>query len=55
MAGLGPLPFGSARRTVSQIRDALAAIYGPLPLAEVAGYLDDLARIGVLTVDAANR
>jgi aminopeptidase YwaD len=43
------------RRTVSQIRDALAAIYGPVPLAEVMEYLDDLARIGVLTVDAASR
>jgi len=43
------------RRTVSQIRDALAAIDGPVPLAEVAEYLDDLARIGVLTVDAAGR
>ena len=27
------------RRTVRQIRDALAAIYGPVPLAEVAEYL----------------
>jgi hypothetical protein len=35
-------------RTVSQIRDALAAIDGPVPMAEVAEYLDDLARIGVL-------
>jgi aminopeptidase YwaD len=37
------------RRTVSQIRDALTAIYGPVPLTEVAEYLDDLGRIGVLT------
>lgn len=36
------------RRTVSQIRDALAAIYGPLPLAEVAEYLGDLEKIHVL-------
>ena len=36
------------RRTVGQIRDALAAIYGPLPLAEVAEYLAALERIGVL-------
>jgi aminopeptidase YwaD len=36
------------RRSVNQIRDALTAIYGPVPLAEVAEYLDDLARIGVL-------
>jgi predicted transcriptional regulator len=26
-----------------------------VPLADVAEYLDDLARIGVLTVDAASR
>ncbi len=36
------------RRTVSEIRDALAAIYGPLPLAEVAEYLGDLEKIHVL-------
>jgi hypothetical protein len=36
------------RRTVSEVRDALAAIYGPIPLAMVAEYLDDLAKIGVL-------
>ena len=36
------------RRTVSEIRDALAAIYGPLPLAEVAEYLADLEKIHVL-------
>ena len=37
------------RRTVRQIRDALAAIYGPLPLEEVAEYLQALEGIGVLT------
>ncbi|HEX4959513.1 MAG TPA: M28 family peptidase [Thermoanaerobaculia bacterium] len=36
------------RRTVRQIRDDLAAIYGPLPLAEVAEYLHDLEAIGVI-------
>ena len=36
------------RRTVGEIRDALAAIYGPLPLAEVAEYLGDLEKINVL-------
>jgi hypothetical protein len=36
------------RRTVGQIRDDLAAICGPLPLAEVAEYLQDLEAIGVL-------
>ncbi len=35
-------------RTVSEIRDALAAIYGPLPLAEVAEYLADLEKIHIL-------
>ncbi len=36
------------RRTVAEVRDALAAIYGPIPLAAVAEYLGDLAKIGVL-------
>jgi aminopeptidase YwaD len=36
------------RRTVGEVRDALAAIYGPIPLAVVAEYLGDLAKIGVL-------
>ncbi|HEX5717693.1 MAG TPA: hypothetical protein VF179_16155, partial [Thermoanaerobaculia bacterium] len=36
------------RRTVKQIRDDLSAIYGPVPLEEVAEYLDVLRRIGVL-------
>ena len=36
------------RRTVGEIRDALAAIYGPLPLTEVAEYLSDLEKIHVL-------
>ena len=41
------------RRSVGEIRDALTAIYGPVPLAEVAEYLDDLRRIGVLGSGAA--
>jgi aminopeptidase YwaD len=36
------------RRTVGEIRDALAAIYGPVPLAEVTEYLGDLEAIGIL-------
>jgi aminopeptidase YwaD len=36
------------RRTVREVRDALAAIYGPVPTAEVAEYLEDLRKIGVL-------
>ncbi len=35
-------------RTVRRVRDDLAAIYGPLPLAEVAQFLATLERIGVL-------
>jgi hypothetical protein len=34
---------------VRQIRDDLAAIYGPVPVERVAEYLATLARIGVLT------
>jgi hypothetical protein len=36
------------RRTVRQIRDALAAIYGPVPLEAVAEYLTALEKIGIL-------
>jgi hypothetical protein len=36
------------RRTMRQIRDDLAAIYGPLPVAEVAEYLAALEKIGIL-------
>ena len=42
------------RRTVREIRDALAAIYGPLPLSEVIEYLEDLEKIGVLQREAAH-
>ena len=35
-------------RTVSGIRDALAGLYGPIPLSEVAEYLDSLARAGAV-------
>jgi aminopeptidase YwaD len=41
------------RRTVREVRDALAAIYGPLPLAEVTEYLGDLEKIGVLQREGA--
>jgi aminopeptidase YwaD len=37
------------RRSVAEVRDALAATYGPLPLAEVAEYLHTLQAIGVLS------
>ena len=36
------------KRTVGEIRDALAAIYGPVPLPEVTEYLEDLEKIGIL-------
>lgn len=36
------------KRTVRQIRNDLAAIYGPVPIEQVAEYLDALRRIGVL-------
>jgi hypothetical protein len=36
------------KRTVGEIRDALAAIYGPVPVSEVAEMLTVLARIGVI-------
>src|SRR5436305_4000985 len=36
------------RRTVRQVRDDLAAICGPLPVAEVAEYLAAMEKIGVL-------
>ncbi|RMH15790.1 MAG: M28 family peptidase [Acidobacteria bacterium] len=38
-------------RTVSQVRDAVAAIYGPVPVELVAEYLDALAGIGVLSCE----
>ena len=36
------------RRSVGEIRDALAAFVGAAPVEEVAEYLDTLARLGVL-------
>lgn len=37
------------RRTVAEVRDDLAAIYGPVPLAAVSEYLGVLERVGVLS------
>jgi hypothetical protein len=36
------------KRTVSEIRDALTGLYEPVPLAEVAEYLDGLAKAGAV-------
>jgi hypothetical protein len=36
------------KRTVSDVRDALSGLYAPVPLAEVAEYLDSLAKAGAL-------
>ena len=46
--GYEALNLVDGRRTVRQIRDDLSAIYGPVPLEEVAEYLDVLRRIKVL-------
>jgi len=40
--------FVDGARTVSDIRNALSAEYGPVPLEAVARYLDDLVRVGVM-------
>jgi aminopeptidase YwaD len=37
------------KRTVRQIRDDLAAIYGPVPIGQVSEYLEMLRRIGVVS------
>ncbi|MDP8913178.1 MAG: M28 family peptidase [Pseudomonadota bacterium] len=52
-AGEGPglgyeaLNLVDGRRTVQQIRDDLAATIAPVPIEEVAAYLETLARLGV--------
>ncbi len=42
------LNFADGRRTTSEIRDALAAIYGPIPLDDVEQYLAAAASIGIV-------
>ena len=42
------LNLADGKRTTSEIRDALAAIYGPVPLADVEQYLAAAASIGVV-------
>jgi aminopeptidase YwaD len=41
------------RRSAQEIRDALTAIYGPVPLAAVVEYLRALESVGVLARAAA--
>ncbi len=40
--------FVDGTRSLTQIRDALSAEFGPVSLAVVARYLDDLARVGAI-------
>jgi len=47
------LNFADGRRTVQDIRDALSAVYGPVPLEAVLEYLRALESIGVLTLEPA--
>jgi hypothetical protein len=42
------LNFVDGRRSVAEIRDALAAEFGPVPLEHVAAYLEALAAIKVI-------
>jgi len=38
------LNLADGKRTISDVRDTLSALYGPVPLVEVAEYFDLLAR-----------
>ena len=40
--------FIDGERSVTEIRDALAAEYGPVSVEQVARYLGDLAKVGVI-------
>lgn len=46
--GYEALNLVDGRRSVQEIRDALSAIYGPVPLEEVVGFLETLETIGLL-------
>ncbi len=48
--GYEALNLVDGRRSVGEIRDALAASVGPAPLEEVGEYLDTLARLGVIGI-----
>ena len=41
--------FVDGKRTVTEIRDALSAEYGPVATRVVARYLDDLSKVGVMS------
>ena len=43
------LNFADGRRTTSEIRDALSAIYGPIPLEDVEQYLAAAESIGIVS------
>lgn len=43
------LNFADGKRNAQQIRDAVSAEYGPVPLEMVVEYLRALERIGVIT------
>jgi hypothetical protein len=40
--------FIDGRRNVTEIRDALSAEFGPVPVGAVARYLEDLVTVGVV-------
>ena len=44
------LNLANGRRTFSEIRDALAGLYAPVPLPAIAEYFDLLAKAGVVTL-----
>ena len=43
------LNLADGERSVGEIRDVLTATYGPVPLELVAGYLEFLEKIGILS------
>jgi hypothetical protein len=47
-AGFELVNFIDGERTVQEIRDALSAEFGPVAVAVVARYLEDLVRVGVI-------
>ena len=42
------LNFANGKRNLQQIRDAVSAEYGPVPLERVAEYLTALEKIGIV-------